>query len=113
MAVVQVLSIGYDRVLVNLRGLVPQQAGYEVISAIGNEHAMILARALKFDLAIVGHSAPVPERQAMVEWLKQEFPEVPVIALCMTPGEKIESADAVSGVESPTEWLEAIALKLA
>jgi DNA-binding response OmpR family regulator len=112
MAVVQVLSIGYDRVLVNLRALVLQQAGYAVISAIGNENAMILARTEKFELVIVGHSSPVSQRQAMVKWLKDKFPGIPVIALCMAPGERIALADAVSGVESPTEWLEAIAIKL-
>jgi DNA-binding response OmpR family regulator len=112
MAVAQVLSIGYDRMLVNLRTLVLQQAGYAVISAIGNENAMILACAEKFELVIVGHSAPVSERKAMVKWLKDKFPGIPVVALCMSPGERIDLADAVSGVESPSEWLEAIALKL-
>ena len=91
-----------------LRELLLQDAGYNVVSVLGSEAGRKAARAGEFDVFLVGHAAPLSERKALIEWLRGNWPKVPIVALRHTLHEHIPEADCVANVDEPEEWLKAI-----
>jgi hypothetical protein len=84
-----------------------RQAGYKVISDMGNQAGMKKAKACKFDLFIVGH-ADVREQLEMVHWLKQHCPRKPVLALRRSRYQKLNDADCVADVDDRKDWLQGV-----
>jgi len=81
--------------------------GYAVISVIGNEAAQVLLSANPHnDLAlfIVGHAAFGRARKEMVDWLKEKYPKVKVLALNPS-NSQLPSADYNAIQNGPENWL--------
>jgi DNA-binding response OmpR family regulator len=104
-----ILQIAYYSPLLHVRQQMLENAGYEVVSALGNDQAMSLATAKNFDLIVVGFSGPRAERASMVRWVKQHRPETPVITLLARETEHFPEADCETFSEDPRVWLAAIA----
>jgi DNA-binding NarL/FixJ family response regulator len=103
-----VLQIAYYHTLMETRETMLVHDGYKVVSVLGNEQGMTIAGKGRFDVIVVGFSAPFAERTKMVRWLKQHVPEVPVIALLLHSGEHFPEADLATFSEDPKGWLEAV-----
>lgn len=80
--------------------------GFEVISVVGNEAAkVILSLQQHSDLFMIGHSAPDKDRKEMVAWLKERYPEVPILALNSPGIRELAGADYNVKLNGPETWL--------
>ena len=104
-----VLSIGYDLTLLQTRQLVLETEGYSVLSVQGNEAGKEAARSRPFDVYVIGHDASHAERYQLLTWLKERFPDKPVVVLRRSRYESFPGADCVGDVDDPREWLKIIA----
>lgn len=79
--------------------------GYGVVSAFSNEAAkLLLSSHQHYDFFIVGYAAPERARNEMVEWLKDHYPNVKVLAL-NPPNQQVLSADYNAVRNGPENWL--------
>jgi CheY-like chemotaxis protein len=78
-----IFQIAYTQPLLVERAELLRKRGYEVSSALGNESAQMELKACTetCDLFIVGHAAPPEVRAKMVQWLKEHYPTVKILAL--------------------------------
>jgi CheY-like chemotaxis protein len=104
-----ILHIAYYPGLQKARQIILEQAGYEVVSAFGNEEAMALARARNYDVIMVGFSAAHSIRSAILRWLKENIPQTPVVVLLANQAEHFPEADSEVLSENPDTWLDAVA----
>ena len=105
----RVFQIAYDRTLLHVREMLLAQCGYTVASACGNSEAcQLLATEAPFDAFFVSWSATHDERKAIVLWLKQHWPSVPVVAIHDSFQSPIPGADFIATHDTPQEWLAAI-----
>jgi hypothetical protein len=84
-----------------------REAGYKVVTAMGNQAGTKKAKAGKFDLFIVGHG-DLTEQLEMMHYLKQHYPRKPVLALRRSRYQRLNDADCVADVDEPKEWLEGV-----
>lgn len=79
----RIFQIAYTEPLLVERAKLLRRRGYEVGSALGNESAQMELKASTkaYDLFIVGHAAPPDVRAKMVQWLKEHYPAVKILAL--------------------------------
>lgn len=105
-----VFQITYDPNRAPGRAEVLKLHGYEVITVIGNEAAkVILSMRQDCDLFIVGHAAPEETRRDMVEWLKANYTDVPILALNPLPIRELVGADYNVKINGPETLLPVIA----
>lgn len=79
--------------------------GYGVISVPSNEAAKVLLSSIqKYDLFIIGHTAPEKCRSEMADWLKTHYPNVKVLAL-NPPHQPLLNADCNALASDPEGWL--------
>ncbi len=76
----RILSISYDRALLNSRQLLLERNGYEVVSAEGFVQARKRCREGNYHLVVIGHSIPHEDKLALFETIQRECP-VPVVSL--------------------------------
>jgi CheY-like chemotaxis protein len=89
-----ILSVSYDGTLLKTRQLILESAGYAVKSVRTLKHALALCKSsTQFDLLIVGHSIPQPEKQELMEAFRVKRPAVPVVALKKGGEETVRGAD--------------------
>jgi CheY-like chemotaxis protein len=87
-------QITYHPDLAKARSEVLRLHGYEVVTVFGNEAAeVVLSMPQDYDLFVVGHAAPDETRREMVEWLKANHPDVPIIALNPPSVQQLLGAD--------------------
>ena len=105
-----VFHIAYYDGLLRTRTAVLEQAGYKVTSVLGNEQAQAATDTLLSgsDAALIGFSGPYQQRAAMLRWLKQQHPRLPVMVLQARAFEQFETADQVALAEPPQTWLAAL-----
>lgn len=105
-----VLQIAYYESLLETRALLLQRAGYRVFSVLGNEQAIAATGRLltNTDVVLIGFSGPYEQRTAMLQWLKEQHPEIPVVVLQSQAWEVFAEADCVVLPEHPETWLAAI-----
>ena len=79
----RIFQIAYTHSLLAARAELLSKRGYKVASALGNEAARkaLKVRAETYDLFIVGHAAPLDVRNDMVQWLKENYPRIRILAL--------------------------------
>ena len=83
--------------------------GYGVVSAFSNQAARVLLGSFQhYDLFIVGHAAPEQTRNEMVIWLKENYPDVKVLAL-NPPHQQLARADYNVLQNGPENWLPLLA----
>ncbi len=107
----RILQIAYYDSLLRTRATMLQRAGYAVVSVLGNDQAKAGVDQLlpAVDLVMVGFSATYAERIAIVRWLKEQYPQVPVVVLQANSSERFPDANYVTLSEDPEVWLGAIA----
>ena len=76
----QILSISYDPVLLRTRELLLEREGCAVISVQGFTAALHAIETGEFDLAIIGHSIPRRDQQAIIAEINNRRP-IPTVAL--------------------------------
>jgi CheY-like chemotaxis protein len=103
-----ILQIAYYPSLLETRGRMLEKDGYAVTSVLGNDQGMAVASAGRFDVIVVGFSAPHSMRTNMVRWLKQNISEVPVVVLLAHSHEDFPDADLTTLSENPLTWLAAV-----
>lgn len=106
----RIFHIAYYDGLLRTRTALLEQAGYRVTSVLGNEQAQATTGTLLSvsDVALIGFSGPYQQRAAMLRWLKQQHPGLPVVVLQARAFEQFENADQVAPAESPQTWLTAL-----
>jgi hypothetical protein len=103
----RVFQIAYTDSLRNMRAELLRHLGYGVISVIGNDAAKVLLKANPHPtvaLFIVGHAAPEQTRKEMVDWLKEKYPNVKILAL-NPPNQQLPRADFNVIQNGPEKWL--------
>lgn len=76
----RILSISYDSALLQTRQKLLEQAGYEVVSAVGFAQALEQGSG-DFDLIVMGHSIPQDDKRAMIAELTRHGCNAPVLSL--------------------------------
>jgi hypothetical protein len=82
----RIFQIAYSDQLRLARHEMLRSLDYAVISVVGNDAAKLLLTTLRREdlgiaLFIVGHAAPVQTRKEMIDWLKENYPKVRILAL--------------------------------
>lgn len=101
----RVLSISYDPVLLNTRGMILRQEGYAVESAQTFQDAIELSRNTRFDAVIIGHSIPAEDQREMADEVRKNCPGVLIIALRRRDGERLPFADRALEPHKPEEMV--------
>jgi hypothetical protein len=108
-----VFQIAYDEHRLVTRAELLRHNGYEVISVIGNEAAMVVLNSPQHcDLFIVGDAAPEQTRKEMVDWLRARYPHVKILALIPADHRQLVDADYNAILNGPAEWLSMVAAAL-
>ena len=99
----RILSVSYDRALLDTRHMLLTNAGFKAKSAVGFTAAIELCRSGQFDLIILGHSIPSKDKDAIMEQARKSS-DAPVLALTRTgelnPDKADHHLDAAEGPES-------------
>jgi hypothetical protein len=106
-AIKRIFQIAYTEQLRIERAELLRRLGYAVISVIGNEAAQVLLSANPHNglaLFIVGHAASERTRTEMIDWLKEKYPKVKVLAL-NPPNSQLPRADYNATQNRPENWL--------
>ncbi|GEM_PF-4358671 len=94
----RILHVEFDRTLLAIRHTLLETAGFEVVSCFSAIAIReVSTAAAPFDVFLVGHAAPVDERDDLVTWMKANFPNTRVVVL-----RKRETDSSPEGVTSST-----------
>jgi CheY-like chemotaxis protein len=77
----RVLSVSYDKPLMHSRQMLREHEGYTVVSSLGFTASIAHCRRGGFDLFILAHSIPDPDKQELVDRFRKHCP-APIIVLC-------------------------------
>ena len=88
-----------------------KQAGYRVISALGEEAAMSQCR-VKADLLVLGHSVPRDKKQAVIKCFR-EHSKAPILSLLRPGQDKLPEADFAVEAFNPADFVQAMQTILA
>jgi CheY-like chemotaxis protein len=105
----RILLISYDPSLLKTRQWILEQAGYEVLSALGFTAAVEVCQTRHdFDLVLMGHSMPQKDKIALFEALQPNC-EAPLLSI-LRPGELPipQATYAVESSDGPEALLEAV-----
>jgi DNA-binding NtrC family response regulator len=101
----KILSISYDEPLLATRQMILENAGYEVVSALGFTEAIAKSKGQKFDLAIVGHSIPMTDKTAMAKTIKQDC-HCPIVSIRRHGYEPMRESDySIDAIDGPEALL--------
>lgn len=78
-----ILSVSYDNALLQTGQLLLEARGYSVTSGLGFKESLRHCTEGGFDLFILGHSIPQPDKQALIEAFHQSCPG-PIVSLRKT-----------------------------
>jgi len=76
----QILSVSLDPSLLETRELLFTSAGFGVHSFLSVPDTLAACRILSFSLIVIGHSLPLPQRQALIKDLR-DVCSTPILAL--------------------------------
>lgn len=107
----QILSVSYDRVLLETRAKILRLHGYAVTSADNLRDAIELCRKHSFAAAVIGHSIPAPDQREIAATLREACPAVLVLALQSHVAANVSFADAAVDAYSPHELIAALDTK--
>ena len=89
----RILSVSYDSALLTSRDLLLKSRGYQVVSISRfNEALEHCNRSGAFDVFILGHSIPLPEKQLLVSTFRAGS-LAPIVALKRYGEESVAAAD--------------------
>jgi len=83
--------VSSDAALLHTRHMLLKKAGYDVESVIAGDSALKLCKANGYQLLVLGHSIPMPEREKLIEEFRCccRYATAPVIALRSHPGDPL------------------------
>ena len=103
----RILLASSDESLLRTRQMLFEEKGHEVVSSLGIVSSLEHCRAGGFDLFILGHSIPHPQKKRLGENFKRLCP-APIISLRRIPSERnMCGADYYSDPE-PDELLQLV-----
>ncbi len=103
-----ILSLGLDPMLLATRNELLRREGYEVFSTF--DYSKVLACAAIADVVVLGHSIPFPLRAELASLLREQYPELPIVAMCDPLDEKcVPDANYCLFKTSPEQLLQSIA----
>jgi 5'(3')-deoxyribonucleotidase len=103
-------QIGYGEKELNTRAELFRRFGHEVISVADNEAAKhALTSSHNIDVFVVGYQAPDQTRKEIVDWLKENFPKVKIVALVPSTNQQLRRADYNIVLDDWDEWLTLLA----
>ena len=109
----RIFQIAYDEESSVRSAELLRSRGYGVISVLSNEAAKVLLSSIqKYDLFIVGHAASDESRSEMVDWLKEKYPKVKILAL-NPPHQPLPNADYNALYDDPESWLQFVTERVA
>ena len=101
-----IFQIGYEEKELNARAELFRRFGHEVISVADNEAAKhVLTSTQNIDVFVVGYAAPEQTRKEMVDWLKENFTQVKIVALVPSTDRQLPRADYNLVLNDWDEWL--------
>jgi CheY-like chemotaxis protein len=105
-----IFQIGYEEKELNARAELFRRFGHEVISVADNETAKhALTSTKNVDVFVVGYAAPEQTGKEMVDWLKENFPKVKIVALVPSTDRQLPRADYNLVLNDWDEWLTLLA----
>lgn len=105
-----VFQIGYDDKELNARAELFRGCGHEVISVPNTEAAKhVLTMIDNVDVFVIGHAAPEQAKNEMVDWLKENFPKVKIVAMIPSGNCQLSRADYNIVLNDSEEWLSLLA----
>ena len=78
-----ILSFGYDPVLMRIRTLLLENAGYQTVEVFSWGEALNQLKARAFDVLFICHSVPTEEQTALVESIRPLLKTMPIV--CLSP----------------------------
>ncbi len=103
-----ILSVSYHEELLITRRMLLEREGYRVSSALGFTQAMARCKAEKFDLFILGHSIPDPDKNELIKAFRK-VNGTPVLSLRRYGEIPAAKADHEIPVDDPAEFLRTVA----
>ena len=99
-----VFQIAYDEESGLARAEILRRLGHSVMSVVGNEQAKLLLNSVQhYDLFIVGVAAREETRRKIVDWLKEKYPKIKILAL--NPSHRpLPGADYNVIEDDPEKW---------
>lgn len=106
--IVSILSISYVEPLLRTRQWILETAGFRVTSALGFTQAIACSQDKTFDLAIMGHSIPRDDKQALLGALQKDS-ECRILSLCRPGDLPLSGANhSIDSWEGPEALIAAI-----
>jgi len=102
----RILSVSYDPSLLATRGMLLEQRGYKVTSALGFTQAIAHCNTPDFDLFILGHSLPVSDKLELIKTFRRNCP-APILSLERHGEAKIQ-CDFHASPDEPEEFLKTV-----
>ena len=103
-----ILSISYNQSLLLTREWMLKEAGYDVTSAIGLTEAMVQCSQASYDLVIIGHSIPRPDKLVLIAEIKRNR-FVPILSIDRHGEHGLPEADVwVDSIEGPEVFLSVV-----
>lgn len=103
----RILSVSYDVSLLATRGMLLEQRGYTVISALGFSKAIEQCKESNFELFILGHSIPDTDKIALIDTFRVNCPGS--ILSLERYGEKHVPSDFHASPDDPEQLLQVVA----
>jgi len=107
MAGEKILHVGYDSLLIELREAVLHRHGFSVVTVKGNEAAKQTAPD-SFDLVIVGNGGTLEQRQDIVSWFAERWPNLPILVMHAAAEEEFPGATVEFIGDTPQDWIVSI-----
>jgi hypothetical protein len=108
-----IFQVAYTEALGVARSDELTRRGYRVVTVIGNERAkrVLTESGQHYDLFVVAHAAPKSIREAMVAWLRANYPNGKILAL--NPAhERLHDVSYNAPLHSRETWMPIIARAL-
>lgn len=103
-----ILSISYNESLLLTREWMLKGEGYHVTSALGLTEAVVQCRQASYDLAIIGHSIPRPDKLVLIAEIKKNC-VVPILSIDRHGEQGLPEADVwVDSIEGPEVFLSVV-----
>ena len=104
MSLTRILAVSYDPQLLRSRCAILRKAGYILEPATSMNEAINRFQAIDFDLVLLGHSIPVPERDLLLRVIRASGSLAPVVTVAPLT-DPLPYAPAETIIESSPEKL--------
>jgi CheY-like chemotaxis protein len=92
-AMPRILSVSYDDPVLRTRHMLLESGGYQVVSSLDLSESLEYCKRGNFDLFLLGHSIPHPDKLQLVTTFRRQCP-APIVSLRRNAGEQlVDGAD--------------------